>query len=555
MLSDEILKRKSTALENIIPILLGLLIFFIVVGFDVLRFDNIRWLQGYIDSAQHYLGWLFYRYTPWSFPIGSNPNYGLEVSNSILYSDSLPLLAFFFKPFSPFLSEPFQYFGLWYLLCFILQAWFAFRLIGIITDDLLIKACATGLFLFSPPMLNRLFCHSALVGHWLILAALYLCLTEAGQSKKWRWVCLAAVAALTHAYLLAMVMILWVSDTAKRVISRETNSLAIAYEYVLVLSGVLFALWQSGFFLVKSGSILEGYGIYKMNLLSLVNPGVNTNFFGKHSFSYILPELPLPGGEFEGFNYLGLGVIGLFSSVLPQIVEKLRKPRIDAARMPLVVTCFGLSLFAISNKVGIGNMEFAYWIPETIKHAASMLRASGRMFWPVFYLLLWGLIFLLLKFYNRKNALMILSVALMVQAADTRAGWEPNRNGSKVVAETWDVGFKSHFWLDVSSKYKKIRLFPPLEIRKIQFDVAYLAGINKIGTDAAYLARYDDNAQALLINYYKNIFSSGNYDGDTLYVFDENYISYVFGSFHKDTDFFAKIDEYYVVAPGWKYNN
>ncbi len=556
--NNAILTAKSVAFENVFPVLIGLFAFFTVVGWDVLRFDNIKWLQQYDDSAQHYLGWLFYRYTPWSFPVGSNPNFGLDVGSAVFYSDSISILAFFFKLFSPYLPETFQYFGLWYLICFVLQAWFAFRLVGIINNDLWIKACATSLFVFSPPMLNRLVCHSSLVGHWLILAALYFCLTESSQSKKWKWLAIAIIGSLTHAYLLAMVLILWASDVLKRFIGKETKFLALVYEFILILSGVFLSLWQAGFFLVKSGKLTEGfYGIYKMNLLSLVNPSVNVNFLGMNSFSYILPDLPLPGGEFEGFSFLGLGSIGIFIMVIPCIWEKLRgpRPRFDIIWLPLLLACCGLFLFAVTNRVSIGSIEFTFWIPESIGRVANLLRSSGRMFWPVFYLILWCLLFLLLNYYKKNTALVILFVALVAQAADTRAGWGPIFFKSSVGERTWKVNFESPFWSEATSTYKNMRLFPPMEMSPIRFDVAYFAGMNKMGTDAADLARYDNEDQEKLKLYYDNIFNTGNYDKDTLYVFDERYVNFALKNLHNDADLFTKIDGYYIVAPGWKYRS
>jgi hypothetical protein len=78
----------------------------------------------------------FYRYGPWTFPIGLNPNFGLDISSSIIYSNSMPLLAMLFKPFSGLLGEPFQFLGLWILLCFILQAWITWLLSVLITKDI-----------------------------------------------------------------------------------------------------------------------------------------------------------------------------------------------------------------------------------------------------------------------------------------------------------------------------------------------------------------------------------------------------------------------------------
>ncbi|WP_404813278.1 DUF6311 domain-containing protein [Chlorobium phaeovibrioides] len=119
--------------------------FIIVVGTRVLDPTNLAWLVGG-DPATHYLGWLFYRNAPLASPLGLNTSYGLEIANSIIYSDSIPLLAFAFKPVSSLLPHTFQYFGLWILSCFILQAWFAWKLIGLISEHVLIRALSAGLF-------------------------------------------------------------------------------------------------------------------------------------------------------------------------------------------------------------------------------------------------------------------------------------------------------------------------------------------------------------------------------------------------------------------------
>jgi len=105
-----------------IPLLLGCIFFYSVVGIGPLDPQNLSWIFGRFDPPQHYLGWSFYRNSPWSLPIGSNPNYGIDIGSSVVYSDSVPIMAIFFKLLSPFLGSPFQYFGIWLLICFALQA-------------------------------------------------------------------------------------------------------------------------------------------------------------------------------------------------------------------------------------------------------------------------------------------------------------------------------------------------------------------------------------------------------------------------------------------------
>ena len=100
--------RGKHYLVSLLPILLGTLAFLLVIGPRVLDPTNIAWL-GEGDAATHYMGWAFFRSSPWTFPLGMNPSYGLELGNGIIFSDSNPLLAFVFKPFNAWLPETFQY--------------------------------------------------------------------------------------------------------------------------------------------------------------------------------------------------------------------------------------------------------------------------------------------------------------------------------------------------------------------------------------------------------------------------------------------------------------
>jgi len=86
---------KKSVPSLIIPIIIGIISFFVVVGPKALNPINVDWLlRG--ESLEDYLAWVFYRRSPWSLPLGINPDYGLDISSSIVYSDSIPLLAIFF---------------------------------------------------------------------------------------------------------------------------------------------------------------------------------------------------------------------------------------------------------------------------------------------------------------------------------------------------------------------------------------------------------------------------------------------------------------------------
>ena len=69
------------------------------------------------------------------FPIFENYNYGMELSSSIAINDSLPIMALIFKPLSFILPFDFQYFGLWILICFILQGQLGLILLRKVTNN------------------------------------------------------------------------------------------------------------------------------------------------------------------------------------------------------------------------------------------------------------------------------------------------------------------------------------------------------------------------------------------------------------------------------------
>ena len=363
------------------------------------------------------------------------------------------------------------------------------------------------------------------------------------------------LAALVHAYLLAMVLALWVSDMIRRLLIKESRIKGVLIESGIVLSGAFISLWQAGFFMVRSGLSTEGYGYYRMNLLAPINPA--TNAASADKWSYVLPGFPQQGGDYEGFNYFGLGILVLILIVSPYVIGRLRQLKFDFSWFPLFITCLVLSLYAISNNVGIGLFTFSYWLPPMIIDAANMLRASGRMFWPVFYLVLWYSVFLLVKNHSRKIVVSVIVGVLVLQVVDTKAGWGPFSEELKRDPKPWQSSLKSADWPVIAAQYKKIRLIPPGNT-PIDADFAYLAATHGLATDGAYLARYD--AVKLIDLYMRTDLAvkTGNYEKDSLYVMDANDTSLVAlakSRLNTERDLFAVIDGYAVIAPEWNYRH
>src|SRR6187455_1518113 len=105
-------------------------VFHFAYSLEIIIPTNISWLMTVMhDWGQHYLGWYFYRNESWDFPLGEMHNLFYPLGTNVGFTDSIPLLAIFFKLFSFLLPEDFQYFGMWLFLCHLLAAYFTIRLL------------------------------------------------------------------------------------------------------------------------------------------------------------------------------------------------------------------------------------------------------------------------------------------------------------------------------------------------------------------------------------------------------------------------------------------
>jgi hypothetical protein len=537
----ELNKHPALAL---LPVLLGVLAFLLVIGPHALDPQNIAWLKDG-DPATHYLGWVNFRHGPWTFPLGLNPSYGLELGSAVIFSDSNPLLAILFKTVDGWLPETFQYFGLWLLACFVLQAWFGWKLLGLITDNAALRLLGCGLLVFSPPMFLRTGGHLSLVAHFLILAALYLALHPALGRRRFAWGTLLGATALVHAYLLVMVALIWVADLFGKVMAGKLSRRRGLIEFGGLFALVSVCCWQAGYFSIVDGAGGGGFGWYRMNLLALIDAD---------GWSYVLPGFAKGGGDYEGFNYLGLGVLML----LPLATIALRASNISLKsqllRWPwLLAAMIGLTLFALSNQVGFGARTFSYPLPKIIEGLASIFRASGRMFWPVFYTLVLLVIYLIVRGYRAPIAIGLLAVALTTQVIDTSIAWQGLR-ATKMLppSSVWTSPMRDPFWDSAAAHYKNIRALMPKNQSDQWQPIAWFAATHGLSTDAVYMGRMSPKALDQAQRDAQRRLNAGDYAADSLYILDDDALDLAVKSVRSETDLLTRVDDFVVLAPGWK---
>lgn len=531
------------------PLIAGLLAYFLVGAYGMFNPTHVGWLQ-HADLAQSYYGWDFYRHDPMTMPFGANPSYGMEFHSSVYYSDSIPIVAMLLKPFSMWLPESFQYFGLWVLLCFFLQALFAQLLLSLVLDGAFARVIASVLFVLAPPLLLRLGGHMALVGQWAILAALYLYLRPEETRQRTWWTLLVPLSIVIHAYIFFMVVAIWLADIARRRFTAAGNldramKRAIAGEVVQVALVTLAMAWTAGFFMVSSsGWRAEGFGIYKMNLLAVIN-GAGWSSFGL--------QFPMTSGESEGFNYLGVGGIALCVVAFFAWLKN-RQPVFDQRVLwPILVVCGGFTLLAITYNVGVGGFGWHLALPAKIEQKLSHLsiQSTGRLFWVPYYLILIASVLTLARNLPRRIFLVVLVAGVALQMADLRLGIDNLRHllaARSTVANA--QGLQGAFWDAAGTKYSRLRLIPSRVSAPGWEVLAGYAMAHRMQTDAVQVARVDWKKYVGTREHQLALVTSGKADAGTLYIIDANEVPAVSRSLRAGDAFFS-LDGWNVLAPDW----
>lgn len=512
--------RLNRATTAYLGSLIGLMSYLLVVGIERLNPSNITWLAngGWGDSLWHYYGWVSFRNSPWELPLGINSSYGINYLNSVVYTDSVPILAIPFKLLSPLLPPIFQYFGFWILICFVLQGFAAWKLVSLFSDSIPILASGTSLFTFMPIMLNRINTHLSLVGQFTILFGLYFCLRKESSKHFRDWTFLLIVTSGIHTYLLSMNLLLFIADSYKRLKSKETLLFRDFFELLGVLALLSISMWQFGWFVAGNRlTTVFPSSLFKMDLLQPFNLSGWSMIFSK--------VLPNPLGNFEGFNYLGLGTLLLLPIllVLHSKNKLLCAPKIREywALTVVLLSCF---IFSLSNEVTIGKkklLQFDY--PPIVELIPGVLRAVGRFFWlPAIFLFL-VVIYLVTKSFSTRFAAVIMTLVAFLQVVDSSYAWRRIQSLTNLPVGYNIPTYDKQKWYKIRLDYENIRVKPTID-PEISCDwrrIGYIATELRFRTNCAKSARI--NRKELWIDYeaFKFEINSGNLISKSVYVLDE----------------------------------
>jgi Family of unknown function (DUF6311) len=360
------------------------------------------------DVTQSIIAQRYYIHDAWRWPLLNARSLVTPDGTNVAFMDAIPLILIPLKVVRHFLPPGFTGIYLWLAFCFLMQpvaAVFALRSAG---ERRFLPGLAVAVISISMPTLIFRFGHTALCSHFLILIALGLYF-QIVQRAAWKPIVAGLLvmvcSLLVHPYIMYMVMAVLAAAPITLLLRRDRRAIPVA---ATILGGIAI----TGIIAVELGygkaTPMAGFGYYSMNLFSPLYPYGSSILRG-------IPALDATGGQGEGYQYLGLGV--LFMIVLCDFIlgprEKLRLLQRNAG---MVIVCISLTLLALSTKIYAGNQLILKVGPDNLM---LQFRTSGRFFWPVAYFLVIGGIVLLARHLSRRTAWIVLAIVAVVQFIDT----------------------------------------------------------------------------------------------------------------------------------------
>lgn len=540
---------QSTFFHRVLAIVsagfVGLMTAFSIYGWEVINPTNVTWLLLEGDPFQHFIGWDAFRHDVWRWPLGAIPQMGTQVDSSIVYTDSIPLLAIPFKLISWALPENFQYQGLVMAFNMSLNAvaacWVALK----VGARPLVSFFFSLLVLLAPIVLMRglgTHGHEALTAHWLIIFSLGVALTFRNNNRAYLvWFVLLFMSVVVHFYIFFMVGALWFFWWMKSIFDSYKKDgpkalcarLALGSSFVIF---IFFVMWSVGYF--HYGLDIEkasGYGFFSAEGLTFLNPLSHAWFFGNdtlQSASRVLPGWQSPiKGQYEGQAYAGLGVM-LF--VLVSLSVLLRYFSAKEIRYLInnswwvVAPALALFIFAMGDRWVIGKLVWEVPYPAFFDYFAQYLRSSGRLVWPLLYLIIVLSLLLCVEKLRSKFLSLLLLFCVWVQ-------WEDVRPLNDFITDRLESNYRS---TQEGAPYPAIENKMLVDMIKRKEMIYYLPG-NNMGElkpylwlsvrygkpiNVAYFARADGGALVKATKEEVNRVKNGIIDSKGVYILTESNI-------------------------------
>jgi hypothetical protein len=378
---------------------------------------------------------------------------------------------------------------------------------------------------------------------------------------------------------------------------------------LLIFIGVLFTSgWSSGLFIFGLGSAQAvGFGTYSANVLAWVDPGFT--WYEKALWSRYIPDQVQTPGQYEGMNYLGSGVLLLAIVALGyQLIKGTWKSRgIQTAIVLTFVAVFGrsgtpqtelvlllgvlsavvysassdqfslnkstaviyvllftpLMLIAFTYQVFIGDFLIAnFTIPELMNNLLSVVRSSGRMLWPITYLLIVLVVVTVARSLRRGVVSGLIVLVLLFQVYESVGAIGVTKSMFTRSGPTEILA--SPLWETFGKKYQNVAIvlpndnsilyptnpdFAAPEGSFLWREIGMFASRHGMKLNSFYFSREPATQNESEAKVLSAIVDSGIYESDTLYIFIDSQMWESAKQKSSEFTFFGVLDSIPVLAP------
>ena len=229
----------------------------------------------------------------------------------------------------------------------------------------------------------------------MVLVSFWLFLRPPEQRRVWSWPLFLFIVSLFSLYLFLIAACVWAADWARRLIEHRRPLGPLAIEAIAAPALVLLGLWQTGFFLLANDAAASGFGHFRADVFTFIDPysplrlPARGEFTGPIIWSYFMPDIgtdPGHNGEYEGFAFAGVGLI-LLVAFAGWLFFRTRRtntqPLLNAPNLRyLLVVIFGMALFALSNHISFGPYTIDSYVPFAALFLLFGLAAAYVLLWP-----------------------------------------------------------------------------------------------------------------------------------------------------------------------------
>lgn len=439
------------------------------------------------DRLQHMIGANYYLESDWHWPLFEIPDLHYPEGTSLIYTDGIPIVGLAFKLLYSVTGLHYNYISLWVSLCFVFNALGMGLLLKYLKIDSILLSLAAIIFSCNLYIVIEREQHASLCSQFLLILSIWAHLRIRSMPLVKGTLLYSGIiifALLTHVYLWAMVMALYLAWPIDLLLRKKAPIHKVLLQFLSICSVCLIAMFTFGHLSFAAGLPpgSGGYEFFSMNMLSPVWP-TQSLFFPN------LRTLDATGGQYEGWSYLGLGLL-LFIALTALTTAK-KAPALIKNNIGLTLIITALIIYALSDRIYFNyKMLLGYHLPFTDSLYAHF-RVAGRFIWPAIYLTLIASTYLYSKKFSHKK--WMCAIPLILSLIQPIEFFRSSSLHADTPVDTHKIE-RNQIYESFLSYYDEIHFVPYYGCKDYSHNrdlltKSYLASKHNIRLNTAYLAR------------------------------------------------------------------